>query len=350
MSKAQSDAQKQRWERDRQARAEAAGAQADAIAEAIQNEVVEEVAQSSADSGPAPKADHSARLAMLDEVRKARESEENEEPTHEAEPPAEAEPAAEAEVSPQPEAAAAPEVVRVKVDGEEFDVPKTDVDAHGGVAAYQINRAAEKRLAKAKEIEQQTSATMLKLQQMLQPVPAPQRSVDELIKEKISQVQFGSPDEAAQAIKDIMSASQPQAIDPAKLRQEAVDEVFRRMAAEQFVQRNVDILGSRTFAQLAILAETDMLREQGKPSDWNKFYASLEGNLRMQLGKPTIAATSMQQTAQPTSGSVADKEARKASIVALPVASARAALPEEPKPKSREQVLADLRRSRGQPV
>src|SRR5690606_21921493 len=43
----------------------------------------------------------------------------------------------------------APKTVRVKVDGEEYDAPDEEVEAAGGVKAYQIQKAAENRLNKA---------------------------------------------------------------------------------------------------------------------------------------------------------------------------------------------------------
>lgn len=363
MSEAQSLAAKEAWARRREREAASAAAAADAAAEAIPDEAVQamqaEISAGSSDDDtprPQPKADHSARLAALEEVRKAREAEEAAPVTHEEPSPAEQEvvaPQQEQETD-ETEEVEAIEYVRVKVDGEEMDVPKVDVEAEGGVKAYQINKAAEKRLQKAAEIARANAEMFARTQAALQaatPPPPPQKPLSELIKEKIAHVQFGTPDEAAAAIDEIIAAKTGPAIDHNKMRQEAVESVFEHMAAQTFIQRNQDILNDRVTAQLALLTQNDMLSQQGRPQDWNQFFFHLETNLRNRLGKPPIA-TQAQATpnAQPTSGTVADKEARKASIVALPTASARAVAPEEPKPKTREQMLADMRKARGQPV
>ncbi len=165
-------------------------------------------------------------------------------------------------------------------------------------------------------------------------------------------LQFGTTEEATAAVKELLSASQQPAIDHDKLKQEAMEAVFEQMAVQDFIKRNNDILSNKVFANLAILTQNDMSASQGKPKDWNKFYANLEGTLRNALGRPITAnqQSAAQPTAQTTSGSVADKEARKASIVALPVTAARAVTPEEPKQPTREDILARLRKARGQPV
>ena len=366
MSEAQQQAQQGRRQREREAAAAAAAANAAADAipdEAVQAMQSEIAAGSVADNDPVviPKPDHSVRLGALEEIRKARaedRDEEAEEPAGEPIPAATAEqaqpaasPGAEPAQAAAPAVAPQPETVDVIVDRQHFTVPKADVDAEGGIVAYQINRAAENRLRKAAELARQNAEAAAVLHAKLNP-PAPQKSVDDLIKEKIQIIQFGAPDEAAAAYKEIFAAQQQPAQDPAKLKQEAVEAVFEHMAAQSFIQRNQDILNNRTVAQLALLTQNDMIAQQGRPQDWNKFYETLEGQLRNTLGKPSPVrqAVATQTTPQPTSGTVADKEARKASIVALPVASARAQAPEEQKPKTREQVLADMRRARGQPV
>ena len=356
MSEAQSVAAKEAWARRREQAAQSAANAAEAMADSVPDDAVqamtEEITASASvpeEAKPAPKADHSQRMAMLDEIRKAREAEEaSDTPTHE-EPPPDAQVADVSRETPAtpdaPAIAAAPVMVKAKVDGQEFNVPQTEIDEHGGLKAYQINKAAENRLHKASEFQKQQAELTARMQaqyEALRTPVVPQKPVAELIKEKIAQVQFGTPDEAAAAIDEIIAAKVGPTPDPAKMQQDTVDMVFRNMAAQAFVGRSQDLIQDQITAQLAVLTENDMLR-QGKPSDWRVFYANLESNLRNRLGKPPIATPAVQPTNPSPNGSVAAKEARKASIVDLPVASARAATPEEPKPKTREELIAQMR-------
>jgi len=356
MSEAQSEAAKQVWARRKEREAQAAANAAEAAADAVPDEAVESMSAEIMADPPKdepqerPKVDHSTRMSALDEIRKARETEEASS-VHEEEPPEipVAEPTPAPETEPVAEEASGPEMVEIKVDGQSFQVPKTDVDAEGGVAAFQINRAAERRLHKAAELARANADALAQTQKSLEPPPP---SVDEILRAKVAELQFGTEDEAVTAIKDMFLALKGPELDPQKLKQEAREEWFAEAAMNEFVQRNQDIMSNRMFAQVAALTERDMLASQGKPSNWRQFYADLEGNLRNSLGRPTIAASggATQTTSLPISGSVADKDARKASIVALPTAAARAAAPEEPKEPTREETLARLKRARGQPV
>ena len=369
MSEAQKEAQQNRRSREREAAAEAAASIANQAASEIPDVAVSQEAIDP--EAPRARVDHSRRESLMAEIRAQRakgdpedverglENDSAIQPESVEEAPTNAgegggtqevsAPASGTAVQEQ-QAAPVPEMVRAKIDGEEFDVPKAEVDAHGGLAAYQINKAAERRLAKANEVLRMAAAVAQKSSQ--QPAPAPKPSIKDLVREKIQNIQFGTPDEAAQAIEEIFSAHSGQ-IDPAKLKQEAVADVFEHMAAQQFIAKNRDILNNPVFADLALITQHRMIASQGQPKDWGKFYSDLEGHLRTALGKPYQAnpASTPQLTSQPTSGSVADKDARKASIVALPSAAAsRAAAPEEPKPKSRDEYFAMLRKSRGQHV
>jgi hypothetical protein len=357
MSEAQSEAAKRAWAKRRERDAEAAALTAQAAADAVPEEAIEsmnaEITADRSDNDRPPvkvTPDHSTRMAAMEEIRKSREAEEAEEPTHEEEPPeasTEAAPEAETKVE-TPAAPEAPEVVAVKVDGQVFQVSKADVDAEGGVVAYQINRAAERRLQKAQEYMRAQADALAKTQQSLAP---PKPSVDELIREKIANVQFGTPEEATEAIKEIVSSLRGPQVDPEQIKRDTIDAFMSDSAAREFVRRNAYLMKDPLVQKLAVIAERDMIQAQGKPQDWNTFYQSLEVSLRNTLGRPTSTANDATlPTSQPTSGSVANKDARKASIVALPSAAARAVAPEEPKPKTREEVLAQLKRARGQAV
>jgi len=73
-------------------------------------------------------------------------------------------PGPEKEIEPEPEK---PEFVKLKVYGEEIVKPKTEVDEHGGVAAYQMELAAERRLREASEIKKSVETMRAELQTLI---------------------------------------------------------------------------------------------------------------------------------------------------------------------------------------
>lgn len=346
MSDRQRQAQQERRNREREEAAMAAAAAAESAAESSPD------VDPTPDEPVMPKVDHSARQEALEALRRKPEDmdeyirQETEEPA--PEPVAESEPVAEA----QPEAPAAPEMVTVKIDGEESQVPKADVDALGGVAAYQIHKAAEKRLAQAAK-EKHDLAQMLEQAKALIAQNQPKEPVKppaEILKEKVQQIQFGTPDEAAQALQDIL-ASNTQRVDPNQIVAQAITQMQQNMAAQQFAQRNQDLIQNPVLAKLAVMLEHDKL-SKSRPTDWNRFYSDLETELRNAVGKPVTTpqpSVPTPQDGQPTSDRDA-KLSRKDNIVNLPTASARVAAPEEEKPLTREDRINLLRKARGQPV
>jgi hypothetical protein len=367
MSEKQSEAQQNRRARERQE--QNSGAQAAKAAEAAAARVTD---QSPTDFQPDPDAGKDAfidkkpdesprefkrgnptRSAAYDEIMAARK--EKSEAVHEearpdaapAPEPVAAAPEPTPEPAPAPEAEPAPELVEVNIYGQRFQVPKVDVDAAGGKTAYQQMKASEYLFQKTKESERKAAEMLAQVEQRAVPPPAPVRPLMDVVKEQMPKIQFGTPDEAAEAWAAIENAKGT--VDPARIKQEAIQEFFQQSAAQAFIQRNGDVLNDHVNQTLAVLLENSMIRQQGRPRDWGQFYSSLEANLRNRLGRPTIAAPSVASPSQPTSG-LADKEARKASIVALPTAATRAAAPEAEKPLTRDDILARARKARGQPV
>lgn len=250
------------------------------------------------------------------------------------------------------EVSAEPEMVDLKVDGEIIRRPKAEVDAEGGVAAAQIRMAYEKRLKTANEAaaeSKQMIAAMQQFMQRMQPQQTqPQPSRDDLIKAKVQQIQYGTPDEAAAALREIMQLNAPQQVDPNLIVQQAMIRFGQQQAAQQFKAAHNDILANPLAAKMAVLLENEGL-QQGIPSDFGAFYTGIGNQLRGVFGKPNQPAENP-VTQAPTSAPASDREARKASITTLPRASARAAPPEDPKPETREQVLAEMRKARGLPT
>lgn len=306
------------------------------------------------DDDPPPrqfKVGNEERANAMDELVKARQERE----TVAAEGAPAAEPSLAPEPAAEPAAPAAPEMVRVKIDGEESEVSKADVDALGGVNAYQIHKAAEKRLEKAKEAEKRIAALLQQVEQRAKPpTPVePPRKPEDLIREAVSKIQVSTPEEGAQALAGVLESMIPR-IDPQQMAYQSMVLMRATEAEDRFVREQTELVQNPLLKQLVIAEKqrrlTEYQQRQELPSDWNQFYSDIARDIRAAIGRPaTTPAPSAQTPSQPTSGS-AEKEARKASITALPTASQRASLPEEQKPPTRDDLLNQMRKARGQPV
>lgn len=255
------------------------------------------------------------------------------------------------------------ETVRVKVDGQEFDVPKADVEEAGGVGSYQREKAEENRLKRLNESiaeSKRTNAAMMEWltrQQTPQTPNQPQVTDAAFIQSKLDIIRFGTPEEGAQAWVEIQERQAPK-IDPNNIANQVMDKVRRDAATQQFQKDFADVVKNPMLLKLAIVLENERLQEHnranpGQPIDYSSFYSKIGNEVRSVTGRPSQPAT-VSTAAQTSAASepgtpsqVSDKEARKsASIVNLPTAAARAVQSEDPKPETREQAMERMRRSR----
>jgi len=248
--------------------------------------------------------------------------------------------------------AAVPETVRVKVDGEEWDAPKAEVDAAGGLVAYQKEQAAERRLAKIKEEQaemKRTQAAMLQwaqqLQAQAQPQAAPKTPAD-ILKEKIDVIRWGTPEESAAALQEALQATNAP-VDQAAMVRSALNAFQQTQAVSKFKSEFADVVGNPLLLKLATNLQNERIAElKGQVPDWDNFYRSIGNEIR------SVLVRQHQPPAAPATGntSQSDKEARKASIVSLPTAAARAELPKEEKPETRDEILNRMKKARGIPT
>lgn len=252
-----------------------------------------------------------------------------------------------AEVVPEPI-----KTVRVKVDGDEFDVPQEEVDEAGGVKSYQILKASENRLRKANDTLAKAQAQFAEWanKQTAQPVP----TEDEFIASKIDAIRFGTPEESAAALREVM---QIQKVDPQQIIEQATDRIRHDSAVAKFDSEFSDISANPLLLKLTVALRQERLQQVQQayqtgqlkgPLDWNKFYSTIGNEVRSVIGRQSQPTTTPNATGNP---SQSEKEARKASIVNLPTAAAsRAVAPEAPKQESREDTLNLMRKSRGIPT
>jgi hypothetical protein len=319
-------------------------------------EVVEKVPEAPKDKEPPedwvpPKRD-SVHRQMMDEIvasRKTTEPEAKVEPV-EPEPVVEAKVEATAEVvEPSVEA---PKTVKVKVDGEELDAPQADVDDAGGVKSYQIQKAAENRLRKANDTLAEVRRVQAEIEQArvaAQKPKEPEVTDDQFIASKIDAVRFGTPEESAAALREIMNRSN-KPLDQNAIVEQATNRFRHDQAVAQFDTEFQDIVTNPLLLKLVVSLRNERIPQQKGHVEWTQFYRAIGNEVRSVVGKPT-SSPATPSTTSGTPSQQSDKEARKAAnVVNIPTAAARAAPPKEEKPETRQDVINKMRASRGLPV
>jgi hypothetical protein len=265
----------------------------------------------------------------------------------------------------QPETvpAEAPKTVKVKVDGEEFDAPAEDVEAAGGVRSYQMQRASENRLKKSNEALAEARRAQSEITQLAtamiaqrgsqQPAKA-QESDQQFIASKMDIIRFGTPEESAAAWLEIQQRAQPKAVDQYSIVQQATSQIRHDDATRAF-DRDFPDVATNPIRLKAVLAlrqerlEKHKIERPNQPIDWDSFYRTIGNEVRSAFGGSSQAAATPAATSG-NSSPASEKEARKASIVNLPAAAAKAEAPKEDKPETREETLRGMRKARGLPV
>ena len=301
----------------------------------------------------------------------AKEPEKAPEAKKEVEKPVEAAP--EAPTTPvaatpeQPVSQVAPEpikTVRVKVDGEEFDVPQSDVEAAGGIHAYQRDKASENRLKKTTETLAETRRLQAEIaawaQKQLPPSP-PTLTDDQFIATKMDVIKFGTSEESAAALNEVLQRYIP---NQNIIQNKTLIEMRRQAAVDKFREEFSEIAANPLLYKLAATIENERIAALPKNAlldakfaqqfDFNNFYRTIGNEVRGAVGRPSQPASAPATTGG-TPSQASDREARKAStIVNLPTASVRAELPKEENPGTPEEqrlaVINEMKKSRRIPV
>jgi hypothetical protein len=260
-----------------------------------------------------------------------------------------------------PEAKPEIKTVRVKVDGQEFDAPQSEVEDAGGIHAYQRDKAAENRLRKANETLAEAKRVQAEINQLVEKQRPPQQTDDEFIASKIEAIRFGTPEESAIALREVMTRSR---IDPNTISNQAVIQMRRQGGIDKFREEFSEVATNPLLYKLAVAMENERISAIPQEAitnpnfvarfDWSDFYRRIGNEIRGAVGRPSQPASVPAKVEVPTNGAPSqvssDKEARKASIVNLSTASARAESPKETKPETREDVLNEMRKKRGLPI
>lgn len=232
--------------------------------------------------------------------------------------------------------------VKVRVDGEDFEVSQEEIDQAGGVKNFQIQRASENRLRQANE----ALAEVRKLRDV--PRETSKEAPDEAMKKDLEILRWGTPEDATAALKRILT-SQAKPVDQNQIVEMAADKMRHDDAVKSFDREFKDIGASPMHLKLVIALRNEAV-QKGHPGDWDNFYRSLGNQVRTIMPRTGATSQPSDKSTTDATSQPSDKEARKSSIVNLPQAAARAALAEEPKQETRADTIASMRKARGLPI
>lgn len=264
------------------------------------------------------------------------------------------------------EPAAVEQMVRVKVNGKDKEVPKSKIDAAGGIEAYQKNAAASELLnqaaAKEKLLQQQEaelSARLAQLEQLEQqmkqraeqpaPPPKPGADIKELARKYNDALLNGELDEANEYLAQMMEArnatSDPEEVakkaalrvrqeieEEKKRERQAAFEEERRAANAEFFERFPDIANDPDLFRLTNQKTVEIMREH---QDWSP-------SKIIEAAAEYVSEKFMGRTA-----TAEDKLEAKRKQVNVRSGSAKAVPRPAPKPVSRSQYVETLRQRRG---
>jgi hypothetical protein len=232
---------------------------------------------------------------------------------------------------PEPETPRGPEMVKVKVEGNEYEVPKEQVDAEGGLEFYQKRAAANLIFQRAKQREDEANRILAEARQPKQPPQStePQNPVAQLIET----IRFETdPTKAAEAVKQLVAQT-------TLTQQQVMGLVHQQLEADRsigkFKSDFPEIAKDPLLYKMAVDLENHA-RQSGNTEPNESLHQKIGKFLSDKYIKP--------------SGDMQEKKDKKATVINIPQAKAKAQAPEPPKEKTVQEIIADERRSRKQIV
>lgn len=261
------------------------------------------------------------------------------EPKAKAEPePEQAEPESvenEAEEPSAPSAEAAPEpettepavrMVQVKVNGVVREVPETELINH-----FQKEASAQEKFEQAARMREEALAI---LRQNPQTPPNVQQTPQLGTKELVERIQYGSADEAAEALQTLQNLTLQQA------RQE-IGQVFLKREFDDFAAKNADIWGDDMMRGAMLEAESRLAANDPGGSS-RKTWETAAKQVRERFIPQATAPAATAVKAAPSE----DRQARKASITVVPSAGARVETTEQTKRLTTSEQIELMRKQR----
>lgn len=248
------------------------------------------------------------------------------------------------------------QMVKVKVDGEEKEVPLEEV-----VKGYQIDSAARKRLEEAalqkKELEQkekELAEREARLQGNSQQAAAPSTTDESAVDtarallDKLSGAMVGDEDEAEQAVQLLASVIGGTKQADAAVDESRISDMISQVEAQREYNRDMQAAKALFDTEYGEINKDPNLAKVAN----DIFAAELQaGKMPSEAAKAAGDGTRnwLKQITGGASGASADRTARKQTIDTLPSAGVRTASTYEGAETAAD-VIADMRRSRGQVV
>lgn len=280
------------------------------------NAAIAEIAKAAAERA---NAESSELTQLYDDDAPKQEAEVEEEPVAEEEPQQE-EQAQEVEEETQPQK----RMVTVKINGLVREVPEDEL-----IATYQKERSADEKFQEAARLRDEAFAAM-RQQQPQQQQPA---AIDK--KSLVEKIQYGSAEEAAEALEQLQSLTVQQA------RQET-QKVILQSELDSFAAANADLVNDPV-TRGALMALEEHLTASGFAGSPRQRWDEAAKQVRTRFQQPTTTATAPKKVEAAPSQSRVE---RKASITAVPAAAGRMSSSPETKPKTTAEVIEAERQRR----
>lgn len=244
------------------------------------------------------------------------------------------------------------QLVELKVNGRQVWKSKQEVEDAGGIAAIQKRLAAEDIMAQAAREKQELAQQKAELERLKRAwdqektkvvEPKKETNVRDMARSIVERIFSGDEEEAENAIADILSAQQPQpaiSLDPQTVAQEAARQarwgIDLETAQERFETDFADIAGNPDLRNMADQKTVEIMAQN---PDW------LPSKVIAEAGKQVREFV---KSINPAADPLAARDLEKKKLDLAPKTSARAPGKPETKPKTKEELFAEIQASRGQ--
>lgn len=218
------------------------------------------------------------------------------------------------------------ETVKIKVDGEEKEVPKDKI-YEAGIRTMQKESAADKRLEEATRLLREAKEYVQPKQE-----PLPQKWDDATVAYAL---EHGTEEQKAYAVSQMRGRDDttPEQLTE-QVTKRVLDNVDFQKSSEWFLTEYSDIVKDPYLFKLAGLSEEEA-RKSGDTRPYRELYKEIGDNLRTWKGGSNV------QTLE-------SKKEQKSNIVNLQSASVKKSTPAEAKPLTTSDIIENMRKARGQ--
>lgn len=241
--------------------------------------------------------------------------------------------------------------VKIKVDGEEREVDE-DAVLQAGIRALQKESAADKRLEEATKARDEAERLRKSIEETVGKLPkqdaSPAKPADvvasiERLKPVIEKLQYGTIDEAAAALSEIINSTRSDGLSDAQISALVENEVSLR-EARTFVKTNYPEIVEDTRLRGVFVGEVNAKIKAGDARPYLEIAKEVADDLKTwRTPQPKAEATPQKQGA-----SRAEAHQRKTTQVTVPSAAARQPAPTQPKESSPSETIDKMRAARHQ--